>query len=432
MQYRRYVFGSVLAAAITSVFYFASLTTSPVDNITESNKAVESSAADAGTETGQPLQLFSADAGDSAANSITGDTANSAADDTTKSTADSITNNTAESATKRASDIITDSTEGAGSVSIMAENGTRSDAHSQNPKKAEDQAGSASKSMKQANSNSSTVSRGTARASDVYLMKGDENSKVIKLQKDLKTLGYFTVTPTGYYGDITYEAVKKLQAAHNLKQDGIVHTSTLKLIEKLVKEKEEADKAAAKQAQSDKASKPAEVAKPSETANSGKKAEDYMMPWFGGVESFFARGETATVYDIKSGKSFKIKRTYGTNHADCETLTAEDTKIMKQIYGGQWSWERRPVIVTVNGKKIAASMAGMPHAGVDSEPANAYVSKRSGDYGAGTNLDTVKGNGMDGHFDIHFLNSKTHGTGKVNADHQNAVKEAARWAASNY
>jgi len=44
----------------------------------------------------------------------------------------------------------------------------------------------------------------------------------------------------------------------------------------------------------------------------------------------------------------------------------------------------------VNGRKMAASMAGMPHAGVDSAPANTYVKSRSGGYGAGDNLDSVK------------------------------------------
>ena len=31
-------------------------------------------------------------------------------------------------------------------------------------------------------------------------------------------------------------------------------------------------------------------------------------------------------------------------------------------------------------------------------------------------------------FDIHFLNSKTHGTNRVDTNHQNAVKTAAEWA----
>jgi len=38
---------------------------------------------------------------------------------------------------------------------------------------------------------------------------------------------------------------------------------------------------------------------------------------------------------------------------------------------------------------------------------------------------------MDGHFDIHFLGSKTHGTNKVDSNHQNAVKKAADWANAN-
>jgi hypothetical protein len=32
---------------------------------------------------------------------------------------------------------------------------------------------------------------------------------------------------------------------------------------------------------------------------------------------------------------------------------------------------------------------------------------------------------MSGVFDVHFLNSRTHGTNKVNAAHQKAIKEAA-------
>ena len=77
-------------------------------------------------------------------------------------------------------------------------------------------------------------------------------------------------------------------------------------------------------------------------------------------------------------------------------------------------------------------MAGMPHAGSDKAAANAYIKSRSGGYGAGTNLDAIKGNNMDGVFDIHFYNSKTHGSNSVNEAHQNMVKKAANWAKNNY
>jgi hypothetical protein len=52
-------------------------------------------------------------------------------------------------------------------------------------------------------------------------------------------------------------------------------------------------------------------------------------------------------------------------NADCETISAKDTATMKKIFGGTWSWERREVIVSVGGLKLAGSMSGMPHAGLD-------------------------------------------------------------------
>lgn len=125
----------------------------------------------------------------------------------------------------------------------------------------------------------------------------------------------------------------------------------------------------------------------------------------------------ARITDIWSGKTFYVMRTGGTLHADVETATAKDTEIFKSIFNG-YCWDRRPIIVEVNGYKIGASMSGMPHAGVDSQPNRAYVSGRSAGYGSGTNYDGVKGNGMDGHFDVHFYGSKRHKDGRTDSEHQ--------------
>ncbi|HOA81634.1 MAG TPA: hypothetical protein PKK61_11330, partial [Defluviitaleaceae bacterium] len=114
-----------------------------------------------------------------------------------------------------------------------------------------------------------------------------------------------------------------------------------------------------------------------------------------------------------------------------ETLTKEDTEIMKEIWGG-YSWERRAVVVEVDGHYIAGSMTAMPHAGLDSQPAVKVVNGRSGGYGRGQNLDAVKNNGMDGHVDIHFLNSRTHGTNTMQKIHQDKVKEAASYIEKHY
>ena len=253
----------------------------------------------------------------------------------------------------------------------------------------------------------------TRSGSNTLLREGMNGSSVTALQQDLRSLGYLHVNPTGYFGSLTKGAIIKLQADNGIAQDGIAGPVTMSVIDRLLK------------------GGSASATNQTTTATRSSSKADYLVSWFGGAENILSIGSTAQVYDIGTGRTFSIKRTYGYNHADAETLTAEDTRIMLEIYGGSWSWARRPVIVTVNGRKLAASMAGMPHAGVDSVAANAYIQSRSGGYGPGHNLDSVKGNNMDGVFDIHFLNSKTHGTNRVDTNHQNAVRSAADWAERN-
>ena len=149
-----------------------------------------------------------------------------------------------------------------------------------------------------------------------------------------------------------------------------------------------------------------------------------LLDWWTSASEIFTRGKTAIVTDLSTGKSFNVMRTMGTNHADTEALTKEDTEIIKSIWGG-FSWDRRPVIVNVDGRRIAASMSAMPHAGLDSKPAYEVINNRSDNYGTGDNLDVIKDNGMDGHFDIHFLNSTRHKDGKEDMDHQKNVLIAA-------
>lgn len=54
-----------------------------------------------------------------------------------------------------------------------------------------------------------------------------EGVGVVNIQNRLKTLGYFTGTPTGYYGSATVTAVKKFQKASGFAQDGVCGTKTL-------------------------------------------------------------------------------------------------------------------------------------------------------------------------------------------------------------
>lgn len=148
------------------------------------------------------------------------------------------------------------------------------------------------------------------------------------------------------------------------------------------------------------------------------------LDWFKEVQYIIPIGKNFKVTDFKTQKTFNLRRTYGVNHADVEALTSKDTETIKEIWGG-FSWLRRSVIVEVDGMKIAGSLAAMPHAGNEKDAANVHTLWRSENYGAGQNLDAIKGNDMDGHMDLHFLNSKGHANPVPNVDHQRAVLEAA-------
>jgi len=121
------------------------------------------------------------------------------------------------------------------------------------------------------------------------------------------------------------------------------------------------------------------------------------------VNRLFPQYANAVITDCDTKMKFKVQRRAGSLHADVQPLTAADTAIMKKIYQGGWSWKRRAVIVEVkDGRKLAGSMHGMPH-------------------GQGA----IQGNNFNGHFCIHFRDSKVHASRRVDPAHQMMVWKAA-------
>ncbi|MCX7842233.1 MAG: LysM peptidoglycan-binding domain-containing protein [Clostridia bacterium] len=154
-----------------------------------------------------------------------------------------------------------------------------------------------------------------------------------------------------------------------------------------------------------------------------KLGESYgeILDWFEEGQYVFPIGKNAKLTDLETGKSFNVRRTMGANHADCEVPTLQDAQIMKDIFGGTWSWNRRPFILELDGRRFAVSVAGMPHAGVDGAPYLQNVSNRSDNWGYGPNYDSIPGNGMDGHFDVYFLNGLRHKDNLIDSQHQYRV-----------
>lgn len=149
-----------------------------------------------------------------------------------------------------------------------------------------------------------------------------------------------------------------------------------------------------------------------------------VLDWSAEGQYLFPIGKTGKFTDIATGKSFMAKRTLGASHADTEVLTAGDAAKMKEIFGGSWTWSKRPFILEVDGRKFAVSVSGMPHAGVDGLPFLQNVSNRSDNWGYGPNYDSIAGNGMNGHFDVYFLNCLRHNDNKTDPGHQYSVMAA--------
>ena len=218
---------------------------------------------------------------------------------------------------------------------------------------------------KNADSNTST--------DDDSLRKGATGTAVKTLQTNLKKLGFYTAYVDGSFGSTTESAVKAFQKKYGLTADGVAGSATLKKIESAVA-----------------------------SASSGKITTE-RLDWFNGGKYVIPNGAVFQIKDVSTGLIFSARRQSGGNHMDAEPLTAEDTAILKKINGGSFSWRRRAVLVKYNGHVYAASIYSEPH---------------------GTN--TILDNNFDGQFCLHFYGSKTHGTDRVDADHQKCVEQAMK------
>ncbi|UII54245.1 hypothetical protein LS684_11125 [Cytobacillus spongiae] len=119
------------------------------------------------------------------------------------------------------------------------------------------------------------------------------------------------------------------------------------------------------------------------------------------VNKLLPRYSKFEIIDLETGKRFKVQRRAGNYHADVQPLTHDETKTMKEIYNGKWSWRRRAILIPIGKEKIAASMHGMPHGG------GALV------------------NGFPGHFCIHFKDSITHRSESMDLSHKLMALKAA-------
>ena len=140
----------------------------------------------------------------------------------------------------------------------------------------------------------------------------------------------------------------------------------------------------------------------SSSSNKSWKDKVVKLRWFGSGKSVLREGHYGYLYDVKTGYKIKIKRMGGYNHADVEPATKSDARKLKKLGS---SWDARPGILKVGDTYVACS----------------FNTKAHGDQ-------TIHSNGFNGQICLHMVGSKTHGSDKVNPNHQACIDKAYKWA----
>jgi len=247
------------------------------------------------------------------------------------------------------------------------------------------------------------------------LQTGDKGTAVKEAQLLLQSHGFYKSSIDGIFGNKTKLAVIKFQKTAGLEVNGVLDAATW---ESLTKESDKASHYTVQQGDT-----LWSLARRFDTNVSQIKAINNLSSdlirvgdilqipggntvfaevkewdWWNKVEPIFPINEKAIITDVETGMSFEVKRYGGTNHADVEPLTSRDTEILRRIYGGCWSWDRRAVIVHIGAHLIAGSINGIPHGG-----------------------QRIYNNNFPGHICLHFSNSRLHNSGQVDPEHQHNV-----------
>ncbi len=266
----------------------------------------------------------------------------------------------------------------------------------------------------------------TAGSSGLGILRtGSTGSEVRLVQEMLHALGYLLGEPDGVYGPNTELSVRNFQIQNGLLVDGKVGPQTFERLNEeftawisrsyVVRKGDSLWSIARKFGTTVRALAEMNGLDPNGTLrvglslriplplplSRGAAREASLVPWTT-ARDIFTIGSVATVIDVETGLAFRVLRRGGYYHADCEPMTVYDTEVIKRIYGGGFSWNRRAVIVQVNGYSMAASMNGMPHG-----------------------EERIRDNGFPGHFCIHFLGSRLHLNGEIDDQHQAMVRRAA-------
>lgn len=233
---------------------------------------------------------------------------------------------------------------------------------------------------------------GTSGSSMRIFDKTSTGSMVVRIQMRLRELGYLNFKPTGSYKSMTVNAVKAFQSnyrdsGYEMQVDGKMGPQSLELLFKYD----------AKRVSLNGVSIPSGPKHASDTL----VATGDLVSW-ASVRDLLRSGKAYTITDCYTGKVFELVFTGGDSHAEMEPADPSALEGFKAICGEQYNFLKRPVIIEIDGQKIAASIQCWPH----------------GD-------DTISGNGMDGHVCL-FFDGSTSNVGRLpDVEHTENIYKAS-------
>ncbi len=230
-----------------------------------------------------------------------------------------------------------------------------------------------------------------ASATPGLIYYGVSGERVVRVQLRLRELGYFNFKPTGLFQAASADAAKKFQTfqrdenGNAIIADGTIGEQSLSIL---------FTKAAVRT-----------------TINAGipigksligtPSVTGVLLEW-SDILPTLNIGRTYTVTDYNTGTQFSLTFTGGSNHAEVEASSAADTAVIKTVFGNAFSYFKRPVVIAIGEKNVAASLQGFPHGS-----------------------DTISQNDMDGHLCLYFQGSLSHVGALPDAEHVNQVYKAA-------
>lgn len=179
---------------------------------------------------------------------------------------------------------------------------------------------------------------------------GNTGEMVVRIQLRLRELGFFNFKPTGSFQSMTVSATtafQQMQANESggaIIADGKVGNESLGILFSTGANRANIT-----------ASIPVGPSLSGTAAVTGS-----LLPW-DTVKEMLVVGNAYLVTDYNTGNSFNMTFAGGEKHAEMECNTADDTAVYLACFGGDFTYFKRPFVITINGQLIAASLQGWPH-----------------------------------------------------------------------